>query len=365
MGTALRVVGVLLVLLLTMLSANQAFRLLSAPSDVAVAAGIAILLGLLVFYIWVMPKVWKYVSCSVEKMGHPVLLLVVIASFAIGCTRVSPGHVGIVINNAGTYRGVEDVPMTTGWVWYNPFTQNVLDYPTFVQTAVWTASKDEGKKDTNEELDFNSSDQMRFTADVAVSYSLQDLGVPHFYIKFRSDDLAVFTHGFFRNEARQALNAAADKFTSEEILSTRKDELLRTAREILATRVVQYGVTIEQFTFTGAPRPPQQLIDSINGKVAAIQKAQQAENELREATAQAKKAVAKAEGEARGNVALSASLTPTLLEWRRLQITEQAVAKWDGARPMVEGGASGLLLNIAPPSKRQQQFPPKQEGESP
>lgn len=363
MVTALKVVGGLLTLLASMLLVTQAFRLLSAPSDVAVAAGVAILLGLLMLYIWAVPKMWRHVSCSVEKMGHPVLLLAVIASLAIGCTRVSPGHVGIVINNAGTYRGVEDVPMTTGWVWYNPFTQSVLDYPTFVQTAIWTASKDEGKKDVNEEIDFNSSDQMRFTADVAVSYSLQDKGVPYFYIKFRSDDLAVFTHGFFRNEARQALNAAADKFSSEEILSTKKDELLKVARDILATRVAHYGVTIEQFALTGAPRPPQSLVDSINGKVAAIQKAQQAENELREATAQAKKAVAKAEGEAQANIKLSSSLTQSLLEWRKLQITEQAIAKWDGARPMVEGGSSGLLLSITPPSK--QQFPPKQIGESP
>lgn len=363
MGTALKVVGGLLTLLVTMLCVTQAFRLLSAPSDVAVSAGVAILLGLLVFYIWAVPKVWKRVSHSIERVWHPVLLLVVIASFAIGCTRVSPGHVGIVINHAGTYRGVEDVPMTTGWVWYNPFTQNVLNYPTFVQTAVWTASKEEGKKEVNEELDFNSSDQMRFTADVAVSYSLQDKGVPHFYIKFRSDDLSLFTHGFFRNESRQALNAAADKFSSEEILSTKKDELLKTARDILATRVVQYGVTIEQFTFTGAPRPPQQLIDSINGKVAAIQKAQQAENELREATAQAKKAVAKAEGEAQANMKLSASLTQALLEWRKLQITEQAIAKWDGARPMVEGNTSGLLLSIAPRSKKDMGYSDKTKVE--
>ncbi|MDP3770103.1 MAG: SPFH domain-containing protein [bacterium] len=324
---------------------------MSLPNDWAVLGGLGILLALLVFYIWAVPKVWKRMSSCIKQIGHPVLLLVVIGSLAmIGCTRIEPGHVGIIINNSGTYRGVEDVPMSTGWVWYNPFSSSVLNYPTYVQQAVWSANVHEGKA-INEEIDFNSSDQMRFTADVAVGYSLQEKGVPHFYIKFRSDVLSTFTHGFFRNEARQALNAAADKFSSEEILSTKKDELLNTAREFLASRVTPYGVTIEQFTFTGAPRPPVELTASINAKVSAIQRAQQAENELREATAQAAKAVAKAKGESEANRLLSESLTPTLLEWRKLQITEQAIAKWNGARPMVEGAASGLLLNITPPKE--------------
>jgi hypothetical protein len=42
------------------------------------------------------------------------------------------------------------------------------------------------------------------------------------------------------------------------------------------------------------------------------------------------------------------SLTPTLLEWRRLTLTEQAITKWDGKRPQVESAGAGLLLNITP-----------------
>ena len=64
---------------------------------------------------------------------------------------------------------------------------------------------------------------------------------------------------------------------------------------------------------------------------------------------EAKAAIARAEGEAKANRVLAESITPELLQWRTLQITEQAVARWDGKRPMVEGQASGMLLQLPLP----------------
>ena len=58
--------------------------------------------------------------------------------------------------------------------------------------------------------------------------------------------------------------------------------------------------------------------------------------------------IALAEGQAQANKVLTASLTEPLIRWRELDITEKAVARWNGARPMVEGKESGLLLNINP-----------------
>ena len=63
-----------------------------------------------------------------------------------GCSRIGPGHVGIVINQAGSDKGVLSTPVQTGWVFYNPFSESVVEYPTHVQTVKWTASKDEGRK---------------------------------------------------------------------------------------------------------------------------------------------------------------------------------------------------------------------------
>ena len=52
--------------------------------------------------------------------------------------------------------------------------------------------------------------------------------------------------------------------------------------------------------------------------------------------------------EAAANRALASSLDPKLLEWERLKIMRDQVAKWNGKMPDVFAGGSGqgLLLNI-------------------
>lgn len=34
------------------------------------------------------------------------------------CTRIDAGHEGIRVNLYGTNKGVDDVQLVTGWVWY-------------------------------------------------------------------------------------------------------------------------------------------------------------------------------------------------------------------------------------------------------
>ena len=53
-------------------------------------------------------------------------------------TRAGVGEVGIKVSMAGSARGVQDIPLQTGWIFYFPPTTNVIVYPTYVQTAVWT-----------------------------------------------------------------------------------------------------------------------------------------------------------------------------------------------------------------------------------
>ncbi len=86
-----------------------------------------------------------------------VLGLFVIGIGCTSCTRIGPGYVGIKVNLAGTDRGVAEYASTTGYVFTNPFTQTVLEYPTFVQNAVWRKWP-EGDDHANEELTFNTKD---------------------------------------------------------------------------------------------------------------------------------------------------------------------------------------------------------------
>jgi regulator of protease activity HflC (stomatin/prohibitin superfamily) len=305
---------------------------------------------------------------NVLRMVAVALVLIILPIF-MRCTRVHPGYVGIKVNMVGSARGVDNLPLQTGYIFYSPFLTQVLKFPTYVQTAKWCRTTQEGNG-INEEFSFNSKDSMTVTADVSLSYQLKPSKIPAFYVKFRTDDLENFTHGMLRNFVRDAFSEIAPYYTVDEIYTIKREEFMLKVRQRIEAQTGDIGVEITQFGFMNNPRPPNEYIQAANLKVTAIQKAQQAENELREAQAQAKKVVATAEGaaaakiaeatgnatakvtmaegEAKANKLLQSSITSNVMEWRKLDITAAAVSQWNGQRPQVEGAGSGLLLNITP-----------------
>lgn len=277
------------------------------------------------------------------------VLIAVLALASVGCSKyVPPGYVGIKTIASGAGRGVQDYPATTGRVFYNPFLEDVLEYPIFVKTAVWTQNTHEGKP-VNEEISFTTRDSMQVNADISIAYKLESEKVPHFYVMFRSDDLDSFTHGFLRNMAREKFDSEAGKFTIDQIMGDNA-QFLAQARAALQKELDPIGVSIKQLGFVGAPRPPAVVIEAINMKVKANQIALQKQTEVLQAEADARKAVARAEGEsnalkisseaeAAANKRIAESLSSTLVEWKKLD-------KWNGQLPQVTGGSPSVLLNL-------------------
>lgn len=348
MKLGLKVATIIGLLFIGMLVFNQGLHLMSEPSDMAVLGGVGIMLGFVFLAVVVARFIFKKIGAKLSgQLGMVVIILLVLGStaFTTGCnTVISPGHVGILVNQSGSDRGVQDYPLKTGRVFYNPITETVFEYPTFVQTAKWTKDPNEGHPQ-NEEITFTNKDQMLISADISLSYSLKADKIPAFYVKFRSDEIDSFTHGFLRNVARDMFNETAGKYSIEQIMGD-NGPFLAEVREKLQRAVEPIGVSIEQFGLIGAPRPPQSVIDSINAKAQAIQNAVRTENEIRQSNAEAQKRIAQAEGEAKANQILTNSLSPTLLEWRRISIQEQATNKWDGRLPQYNAGGAVPFIQI-------------------
>jgi regulator of protease activity HflC (stomatin/prohibitin superfamily) len=262
---------------------------------------------------------------------------------------IDPGYTGIKINRL-VNQGITRENIVTGFVFYNPIQTVVVTYPTFIQRVAWTHDTTEGKPN-NEELTFNTKDSVPVNMDVAVSYQLESTKVPDFYTKFRADNIDSFTHGFLRDTTRNIVANIGSEYSFDEINGTKKEEFLQRSGKALNESVRQYGVVIQQFGLIGSLRPPQTLLEAVNAKTQAIQKSIQVENEVRAAQAEAKKKIAIAEGEAAANRAIASSLDPKLLEWERLKIMRDQVAKWNGKMPdvLASGSGQGLLMNIPAP----------------
>lgn len=254
-----------------------------------------------------------------------------------GCTTIQPGYTGIKIDKMGANRGVQDLHIVNGFVAYNPVSTEVIAYPTFVQTVKWTKSADEGTPN-DQSITFTSKDSLTINADVSVSYELDAAKVPDFYVKFRADKIEEFTDGYLRNVVRNAFNEAAGDYNVEQIMGDNAP-LLHATIALIQRQVSAYGVKVDQLGFIGAPRPPASVVQAINAKVQAAQIALQKQNEVAQATADAQKRVAEAEGQAKANQMLEQSITPTLVQWQMMQ-------KWDGHLPQVQSGSGGLMFNL-------------------
>jgi len=285
-------------------------------------------------------------------------LLIFFFNSVVNCTRIEAGYEGVEINLAGSQRGAADIPIRTGWVFYSPLRTQIIEFPTFVQTVKWTRDTSEGHP-INEEMSFNSKEGMQIYSDVSLSYAIDPGRVPDFYVKYRLSDLNLFTHGILRDIVRNSLNEVASTYTVEDIYGVRKAEFLKKVQDMIQTKMSPVGVGVQQFGFIGAPRVPEVIAQAITGKARAIQEAERARNELAmtqaeaakkiaEADGDAQSAVSRAKGEAEANRIRLASLTPQMLELRRLENQRALIEKWNGQLPTVEsaGNGSGLLLQL-------------------
>lgn len=289
-----------------------------------------------------------------------VVIAFILLSLVLRVTRIEAGHVGVEINLAGRQRGASEIPVRTGWVVYSPLTTQIIEFPTYVQTVKWTKDTSEGHP-VNEEMGFNSKEGMEIFVDVSLSYAIDPNKAPDFYVKYRVDDLDRFTHGILRDIVRNSLNEVASTYVVEDIYGEGKAEFLHKVQTMIEQKVSPVGVGVQQFGFIGAPRVPPVIAAAITAKAQAIQQAERARNELATTQAEAAKKIAEAEGDAKSLVTRAQgeadanrirqnSLTPQLLDLRRIENNRALIDKWNGQLPTVEAGqGSGMILQLPKP----------------
>lgn len=99
---------------------------------------------------------------------------------------------------------------------------------------------------------------------------------------------------------------------------------------------IKENFQLEQLT--SGLKYPNSIVEAVNAKNAAIQKAQKAQNELAVVKAEAEKKVVAAQAEAEANKLRTQALTPMILK-------QQWIDKWDGKLP-VYGSLPTLFKGI-------------------
>lgn len=249
------------------------------------------------------------------------------------CSKVPAGYVGIKVYLLGGEKGVESEQLGVGR-YYIGVNEDLFLFPTFTQNAVWTADKREGSPD-DESITFQTVEGMSVNADIGISYAVIPDKVPMIFQKYRKQ-IDEITDIYLRNMVRDAFVAIAASQPIENVYGAGKAELLKQVEESVRKQCGDM-FTIERIYLISDLRLPNEVVTSINKKLEATQKAQQRENEVREAKAEAEKVVAKAEGEARSiavvaeaqakaNITIAKSVTPELISYN-------AIKTWNGQLP--------------------------------
>jgi regulator of protease activity HflC (stomatin/prohibitin superfamily) len=292
-----------------------------------------------------------------------IAIAVVVAAIFIGeatITRIDAAHVGIRVKLAGNSRGVQDIPIVSGWVFFNPLTEQVISFPTSVQNIVWTKTPNEGRM-VDESITFSSQEGVNVNADIGLSFHIEASKAPHLYLRFRQTDLMLLADGYVRNAVREAFNDEASRLPVQEIYGAGKGKVVASVMRDLAGVLGKDGFLIDQLTINGALRLPENVAAAINRAMEATQNAIQAENRVRQVRAEAEQAVAEAHGgaeaareraqgeadavlirarsEARANEIIRLSTTGTVLQYR-------AIEHWNGRLPLMQGGDKLPLLTF-------------------
>lgn len=281
-------------------------------------------------------------------MNKLVTMMVLGLLFLTGCTQVPAGYAGVKVYLLGGPKGVDTEVLGTGR-YFIGWNEQIYLFPTFKQNYVWTADSRKGSE-TDESISFQTKEGMTVSCDLGISYTIDREKVATVFQTYRRG-VDEITDTFLHNNVRNAFNELGSTMSVEDVYGEGKAELLKQVTARVRNSVASQGIIVEEVYLINSFRLPDNVVKALNSKIEATQRAQQRENELREAEAESKKTVAKAEGEAAAllataraqadaNIILAKSLTSELVELKRIE-------RWNGNVPQVMGGdKAGTVVDL-------------------
>lgn len=273
-----------------------------------------------------------------------LIVLTIACMTMVGCMKVPAGYRGIKVYLLGTNKGVDTEELGVGRYWIG-INEELYLFPTFTQNYVWTKDPAEGSPQ-DESITFQTKEGLSVNGDIGISYHIDADKVPLVFQKYRRG-VEEITDIYLRNMVRDAFNQFGSQTAVEGVYGAGKTALLDSVQKSVADQVADVGISIEKVYLIGAFRLPDSVIKALNSKIEATQRAEQRENELREAQAEAEKKIAEAHGEAQSTIlrakAEAEAIRLKRIELDPLMVQYESVQKWNGILPQVTGQATPFV----------------------
>lgn len=265
------------------------------------------------------------------KIGA-ILAGIVVVAVGVGamlCTeKVPAGYVGVVYSMNG---GVQGEVLSQGWHILSPTKKSIL-YSVATEQLYMSADEKEGSKD-NDSFDVVCKDG-RMNVDFEMSYSFDMDNVANLVTRYRGMSGKEIINNIIRGKVKTFTNEVTSQFTVLEAHMEKKGELNRMLTEHLKNSLAEFGITVESATLSqtrvdttieAAITERSKAAQELEAEKQRRQKAElEAETKKIQAQGEADAALIKAQGEADANKAMQQSITPELIEFKRIE-------KWNGS----------------------------------
>lgn len=234
-------------------------------------------------------KVTNKSTVRVGAAGVAVIGIIVLFLVMFAVERIDSGQTGIIVNLAGSERGVDDAKVETGWVVYNRFAKQLFEYPAFAQIVDYEPFDIQDKKGTI------------FKTDPTIEYFIEREDAKVVFLRYRKTTEEL-EQSVILTEVKNAYKDVAGLYETDSLINNRpafEKEVEALLKERLSTR---------GFTFTNiqsSVKPNDVLQAAIDEKNTAVQNALKVENEKKAAIAEAEKVVAAAKGKAMPTVSFN------------------------------------------------------------
>lgn len=279
------------------------------------------------------------------KNALKISLFLVLLVSVTSCTNVPVGNVGIKVYKLGGAKGVDTEVLGVGRYWIG-WNEELHLFPTYQVNYTYTRESNEGSPD-NEEFMFQTREGMECSMDLGVAMHFEMNSIVKMFTTYRKGQEEIRSV-VVRNTIRDALNKIAGNMPVESVYGAGKGLLVDSVYKMVSSALAPTGILIDKVSLIGSVRIPESVKEALDSKVRMTQEAQRAQNEVAKAKAEADIQTTKArgeadalkikgEGEAYYNQKVSSSLTPQLVEMKRLE-------KWDGHYPQTYGVNGGLMI---------------------
>lgn len=253
-------------------------------------------------------------------LGFVSFLFIVLFQLS-GCAVVRPGEVGIKV----TLGKIKDKIHPPGVVGFNPFLSQVQRMPT---------------RTVNREVNLNlpSKEGLNVGAEISILYHI----MPDMAAKVLSDVGRDYEDVLILSVFRSAAADVSARFMAKELHSGERSVIEEEIRGHMDSIVADRGFKIESVLLKSISLPPG-LYAQIENKLEAEQIVKRKEFELQQEQVEAERKRIEAAGVRDAQKILSEGLTPSIIQWRSLEVLQQ-LSSSPNAKTIITDGKAPVLI---------------------